>query len=1029
MRCSEERQRESERAGWFPTGATMDLVFCYLSLHLHLLASTILVTQLCFINGVFSDKLLSALDKCSPNPCQNRALCRVRGDSYACFCVPGFQGAHCQINVNECVSQPCRNRGTCLDGVGTYECLCAPGFTGLSCERDIDECQSEPCLNGGSCHDDVGGFSCTCPPGFHGDQCQINTDECQDEPCQNGARCRDGVNEYSCDCSNTAFTGQHCEIPLPACHSEPCFNSALCQDTHSNYSCQCWPGFEGRQCEVDIPECSSSPCLHGGRCVERSWQVLYGSEPLLPVTYDPHNAEGFICSCPNGTTGALCEEVIEQCSSSPCQNGGTCESFVGGYLCHCPKHHSPSGALYGGPNCAERLVGCDGHKCQNQGSCSPFFLDGTHGYTCSCPPGFTGPLCKTSTTFSFERRGYLLLQSPLVETELSVNVTLSFRTVLPRALLFQRNTRGLLLTLSLHSGRLRLTLAKDSSAVGLSESPPERPMIQVLELPHNVTDGQWHSVEATLGNWVLSLKQLDLERSHGAQTYHKVAPVQIPADPVSPPQNTYIGGVLEGPDGRGSAFVGCMSDVFVDWQLVIPEEWLSNSAVNVSPGCAHRDRCLDVPCQNGGECVNLWQSYQCHCPRPYEGPDCDEVHFVNLEMTNGTMTLYIKGETQGYLEVKTVNIQAGDVVFVGGLTEREEATAFGGNLKGCVQDLRINDRRLQFFGLDASVRSYPLLQLENVTAGCTGDDKCSRNPCLNGGMCFSMWDDFSCSCPPSTSGRHCEEVRWCELAPCPPEAECRVLSQGYESRPVPPDLPELAFARLQWSFRLCAQPCLNGGQCQDLFNWFNCSCAGGWAGRRCDLFVNACASDPCRHGNCSVKGLSYECSCDWGYAGLDCEEEVDMCENHLCANGGTCLHGPKTYSCLCPDNYTGPFCSERLREAPWYIVVKTTRPKLPVSVCGDIVKNYTCFNGGNCTERELSCDCPPGFTGHRCELEVDECRSNPCLNGGYCRNLVNKFACICDMSFAGDVCEIDVSDIYFYVALLLWQNLFQLLSY
>ena len=41
------------------------------------------------------------------------------------------------------------------------------------------------------------------------------------------------------------------------------------------------------------------------------------------------------------------------------------------------------------------------------------------------------------------------------------------------------------------------------------------------------------------------------------------------------------------------------------------------------------------------------------------------------------------------------------------------------------------------------------------------------------------------------------------------------------------------------------------------------------------------------------------------------------------------------------------------------------RPKLIVSVCGDNTKNYTCFNGGNCTDRELSCDCPPGFTGHR----------------------------------------------------------------
>lgn len=64
-----------------------------------------------------------------------------------------------------------------------------------------------------------------------------------------------------------------------------------------------------------------------------------------------------------------------------------------------------------------------------------------------------------------------------------------------------------------------------------------------------------------------------------------------------------------------------------------------------------------------------------------------------------------------------------------------------------------------------------------------------------------------------------------------------------------------------------------------------------------------------------------------------------------------------------------------------------------------------------------------------CEQEVDECKSNPCLNGGYCRNLINKYHCVCEMSFAGDNCQVDVSDIYFYMAVLFWQNLFQLISY
>lgn len=56
------------------------------------------------------------------------------------------------------------------------------------------------------------------------------------------------------------------------------------------------------------------------------------------------------------------------------------------------------------------------------------------------------------------------------------------------------------------------------------------------------------------------------------------------------------------------------------------------------------------------------------------------------------------------------------------------------------------------------------------------------NPCHNGGVCHSLWDDFSCSCPTNTAGRACEQVQWCQLSPCPPTAECQLLSQGFECR-------------------------------------------------------------------------------------------------------------------------------------------------------------------------------------------------------------------------------------------------------
>lgn len=43
--------------------------------------------------------------------------------------------------------------------------------------------------------------------------------------------------------------------------------------------------------------------------------------------------------------------------------------------------------------------------------------------------------------------------------------------------------------------------------------------------------------------------------------------------------------------------------------------------------------------------------------------------------------------------------------------------------------------------------------------------------------------------------------------------------------------------------------------------------------------------------------------------------------------------------------------------------------------------------------------------------------------------MLGAFRCLCDAGFAGDHCEMNVSGLSFYVSLLLWQNLFQLLSY
>lgn len=47
------------------------------------------------------------------------------------------------------------------------------------------------------------------------------------------------------------------------------------------------------------------------------------------------SAPGYICNCNPGWEGVTCNQNINECSSNPCQNGGTCTDLVNGFSCTC----------------------------------------------------------------------------------------------------------------------------------------------------------------------------------------------------------------------------------------------------------------------------------------------------------------------------------------------------------------------------------------------------------------------------------------------------------------------------------------------------------------------------------------------------------------------------------------------------------------------------------------------------------------------------------------------------------------------
>ncbi|CAG5867625.1 unnamed protein product [Menidia menidia] len=65
--------------------------------------------------------------------------------------------------------------------------------------------------------------------------------------------------------------------------------------------------------------------------------------------------------------------------------------------------------------------------------------------------------------------------------------------------------------------------------------------------------------------------------------------------------------------------------------------------------------------------------------------------------------------------------------------------------------------------------------------------------------------------------------------------------------------------------------------------------------------------------------------------------------------------------------------------------------------CNQAVCGRPCVNGGTCL-RPDQCGCPPGWTGHQCQTDVDECSGRrPC--GQQCLNTPGSYRCACGEGF------------------------------
>uniref|UniRef100_A0A8C0GY29 Neurogenic locus notch homolog protein 2 n=1 Tax=Chelonoidis abingdonii TaxID=106734 RepID=A0A8C0GY29_CHEAB len=967
------------------------------------------------------------VDECAmanSNPCEHAGKCVNTEGSFHCECLKGYTGPRCEMDINECVSEPCQNDATCLDKIGGFTCLCMPGkgtlsklgcvsgfslsfclsgFTGAVCQIDIDDCSSTPCLNGAKCVDYPNGYECQCATGFTGTLCEENINNCDPDPCHHG-ECQDGIDSYTCVC-NSGYMGAICSEQVDECQSNPCLNEGRCIDLVNGYQCNCLLGTSGVNCENNLDDCASNPCIYG-------------------VCLDGINR--YDCVCKPGVTGPRCNIDIDECISSPCHNGGTCVNEMNGFRCLCPEgFHQPSchsqadeclssPCIHGnctndvsgymclcdpgwvGTDCEVEENACLSNPCQNGGICDSL----VDGYRCSCRKGFKGENMQNV----YQALNNLPLWFPLVGVNCQLVLSACSPDPCENSGICQESPdlEGYICQCAAGWEGQRCTVDIDECMSKPCKNHAVCHNTQgsyLCECRPGFTGGD---CESNIDDCLSSPCQNGASCVDGVNSFLCTCLPGFQGDKCQ----TDINECLSEPCKNGGTCTDYVNSYTCKCQAGFEGTHCENNIDECTESsCFNGATCVDginsfscqcpvgftgafclmeinecnsYPCLNKGTCVDRLGTYQCICPLGYTGKDCQTLMDLCskspcknkgtcVQRRTQSQCICPPGWTGTYCDVPNVSCQVAASqrgVPVDQLCQHSGICLDVGNSHRCQCGMGYTG-------------SYCEEQL----------DECTSNPCQNGATCSDYLRGYQCECVPGYQGVNCEyEVDECQFQPCQNGGTCIDLVNHFMCSCPPGTRGRLCEENIDdCASDLGGPHCFNGGQCIDQIGGYTCHCLPGFAGERCEGDINECLSNPCSpHGSLDCIQLvnDYTCICRSAFTGRHCETLTDVCPQQPCQNGGSCVvasHMPVGFICQCP-----PFGSH--------------------SVCGQV----KCKKGEQCiqTSSGPQCYCPKLSAGTACQTGTG-CASAPCQNGGSChpRTQPPYYYCQCPDQSEGSQCE------------------------
>jgi len=750
----------------------------------------------------------------------------------------------------------------------------------------------------------------------------------------------DGISQYQ------GFSVYVDFLEFSFCHSDPCMMGSNCVDIDNGYLCQCLPGWTGQNCSQDVDECASSPCQNGGICTTPEFN-------------------SYLCDCADGWAGVTCDY---QCSIELDASSDLTDIYSPNYPdnyfnyadCYWILRAVSSASnielkvvdsslenyydylrIYDGDStAASRIVELTGY----QGQGTTYFSTGSDLYI------------HFQSDYSITRRGFHL----------------QFR---------ETTDLGLCESNPCENGGACSIVADGNEIECLCREGTEGEFCEVNCQGEYDATSEWATLHSAnypnnyyndeSCNWLLNsadtemvvvLETLDIQLEDG----YDYLTIYDGAD-----QSATVIASLTGSPAL-SNYTSSGTEMFVAFTS---DEMITDKGFQLRyKSVVDTSACSSSPCENGATCSNTGEhDYTCSCQDGFFGENCELSCRGEFDATSDWATINSPHYPNDYHNRASCtwllhSTHAKNIVVLETLDIQ---------LENGYDYLTIYDGADQFATVIASLTGSPGLE----TYESSGTD-----------MFIVFTSDSS------------------------------ITDDGFELR-----------YKSKRAWNACeSNPCENGANCTNTGAYsYTCSCPNGFIGENCQL---TCQGE---YGATSewatLQSANYpnyyfnDSSCNWLLNSADTEMVVVLETVDIQLEYGwdylTIYDGADQYATVIASLTGSPALRTYNSSGAQMFVVFTSdgsvtdkgfqlRYKSSSVDFSIACESNPCENGAECTDighYAYNCSCPDGFVGENCQYD-DLCSPNPCVSGdissGSCTQVEDVFSCECvDGSFTGTLCK------------------------